>query len=148
MFSRLLPLFLIFVLAGCGSFRRSDDAAVARQQMIGYSREDVMACMGPPKKKATQDSVEVWQYLSTDGSHESTFSQYKYGSSYGSNMKVGGGAGDKSFCTVNIVIRNNAVSAVNYNGPTSSSLFADDEQCGYAVKNCVHAGYGNAGYGH
>jgi hypothetical protein len=35
--------------------------------MIGLSKEQVLACMGPPVSKAKEGSTEVWSYPSGDG---------------------------------------------------------------------------------
>ena len=130
-----LTLTLIAALAGCSSFHRSDDAAAAKTQMPGMTREQVLACMGPAKKKSSEGATEVWSYLSTNG----------YGSSNtagasGGGLFAAGGSHEHSFCTVNIVMKDGIVKAVHYNGPTASTMFAPDEQCGYAVANCVQPG--------
>jgi hypothetical protein len=102
--------------------------------MLGLPKEEVLACMGPPKQKSTVGSTEVWSYLSTNGYGHFGSSTYKpTGYSFTSSSH------EKSFCTVNIVMKEGVVAAVHYNGPTSSSLFAKDEQCGYAIANCVEA---------
>jgi hypothetical protein len=35
-------------------------------KMIGFSKERVLACMGPPTKQATVGATEVWSYESGD----------------------------------------------------------------------------------
>jgi hypothetical protein len=43
-----------------GAQDRGDDAAAkAKTRMIGMSKEDVLACMGIPKKKASEDATRV-----------------------------------------------------------------------------------------
>ena len=132
--ARLTVVCVICLLAGCGSLDRADAAAAAKKQMIGMPREDVLACMGPPKKKATVDATEVWSYFSTDGSGSSSTD-----SAYIGHFAHASGSHDHSFCIVNIVMKNAIVKAVNYNGPTGG-LLDKDEQCGYAISNCVTAG--------
>ena len=129
----LLSTALILTLAACTNLQRADDAATAKTRMIGMSREEVLSCMGVPKKKAAEGTTEVWSYLSTSGHGESTGAAYKP-----TGYAVTSSEHDHSFCTVNIVMKDGAVKAVHYNGPTSSSLFSKDDQCGYAIANCVN----------
>ena len=100
--------------------------------MIGMSREEVLSCMDPPKKKSSEGTTEVWSYLSTDGRGDYVGSTFKpTGYSFTSSTH------DRSFCTVNVVMKDGAVKAVHYNGSTSSTLFSQDDECGFAVANCV-----------
>jgi outer membrane protein assembly factor BamE (lipoprotein component of BamABCDE complex) len=132
MFYRLFILvMLVGAVAACASIQRSDDAAEAKVHMVGMTREDVLACMGPPKKKASVEATEVWSYVSRDGSSESMGNSYKIG-----GLTTHESTHDKGFCTVNVVMKEGAVTRVNYNGP-SGGYFAPNEQCGYAVANCV-----------
>lgn len=129
---KFLTVISLGVLLGGCAMQRADDAATAKKQMVGMTRLQVLACMGIPNRKAHDGALEVWSYLSTDGR----------GDYNGDTVKVTGythtnGEHNRSFCTVNIVMNNGAVSAINYNGPTSSYFFSEDDQCGYAVKNCV-----------
>jgi outer membrane protein assembly factor BamE (lipoprotein component of BamABCDE complex) len=122
---------IILALAACGSIQRSDDAAEAKVHMVGMSRQDVLECMGPPKKKAHQENTEVWSYASTDGTGGNESTTVPIGS-----IKHTSSQHDRSFCTVNVVMRDGVVTRVNYNGP-SGIFYAPDEQCGFAVANCV-----------
>ena len=126
-----VPFVLLFCLTGC-AMQRADDAAAAKKHMVGMAREEVLACMGPPKRKASEGVTEVWSYMSTDKNAQSIGNSLTSG-----DFKVSSTSRDKSFCTVNVVMKNGVVSAILYNGPTSSTLFAEDDQCGYAVKNCI-----------
>ncbi len=125
-------LALSIALAGCSSLRRSDDAAAAKTRMLGMSREEVLSCMGPPKKKSSEGTTEVWSYLSADGHGDYVGSTYKP-----TGYSLTSSTHDKSFCTVNIVMEEGSVKAVHYNGPTSTTLFSKDDQCGFAIANCV-----------
>ena len=131
---------LALSIAACSSFQRSDDAEAAQKRMRGLSREDVLACMGPARKKASEGTTEVWNYLSTDG----------HGESNGGGTKISGLAKDvtvnnnhsehdRSFCFVNVVMKDGIVTAVHYTGP-SGDMFTPYAQCGYAVANCVEPG--------
>lgn len=122
------------VFAAC-QFQRSADAERARTKMMGMSKEQVLTCMGPPKQKAKVETTEVWSYGSSSGG----------GSSYGLSSRRGSRSSadsfsfdtrDKGSCTVNVVMKEDEVVKVNYNGPRGGWL-AEDEQCAYAVEHCV-----------
>jgi len=125
---------LLFSLSACGHLRRDDMAAAAKTRMIGLSREDVLACMGPPKKKATEGTTDVWQYFSTDAQSSQDWGTFKpKGYSYG----LARGSYTKNNCTVNVVMKDGFVKAVNYLGPSGTLLITTQDQCGYAVAACV-----------
>ncbi len=127
-------LFLIAPLSACGYLSRDDTAAAAKTHMIGMSKEDVLACMGPAKKKATEGATDVWQYHSTDGQSTTDWNTLKpKRSAYGFSR----GSFSKNYCTVNIVMKDGFVKAVNYLGPSGTLLFTEQDQCGYAVAACV-----------
>ncbi len=140
MFHRLLfpIIFLIFIisLSACGHLRRDDVASAAKTRMIGLSKEDVLACMGPPKKKSSEGTTDVWQYFSSDGQSTQDWGTFKpKGYSYGLSR----GSYIKNHCTVNVVMKDGFVKAVNYLGPSGTLLFTDKDQCGYAVAACAGA---------
>ena len=127
--------------------QRAETARAAKVALVGMSREDVLACAGPPTQKAAEGATEVWSYPSGNGatSSFSTASAYGqghaygspgYASSTGSAYGFGTTVSHRKFCIVNIVMRDGGVTAVNYSGPTGG-LLAHGEQCAYAVENCV-----------
>jgi hypothetical protein len=117
---------LCAALGGC-AFQRAEIAQDARTQMVGLSKEQVLACMGAPANKAAEGKTEVWGYSSGNGM---TVTDASYG-------RFGGTAISSSrFCNVNVVMTGGQVSAVNYAGPTGGLLTAG-EQCAYAVDACV-----------
>jgi hypothetical protein len=146
LFSFAIFFALVVLLSGCSeSLKRDNEAAKAKAQMIGLSKEDVLACMGPPKKKAKEGSTEVWQFLSTDGRSVRSGGSYGFGgrtktssvSSSSDWLGLSSSSGGKRFCTVNIVMKDGVVTRVNYLGPTATSFYNDNDQCGYAVAACV-----------
>jgi outer membrane protein assembly factor BamE (lipoprotein component of BamABCDE complex) len=136
---RLLNLIIVIALAlplsACvgGSLRRDDNAARAKTQMIGMSKEDVLSCMGPPKKKATEGATDVWSYLSTDGQGNSVSDTYKPTGYSHTNSSH-----NKRFCTINVVMKEGVVTRINFLGPTATNFFNTNDQCGYAVAACVN----------
>jgi hypothetical protein len=62
--ARLLwPIVICLALTAC-AIQRSQTANEARSNMIGLSKEQVLACMGPPLNKGAEGGIEVWSYNS------------------------------------------------------------------------------------
>jgi hypothetical protein len=118
------------LLAAC-SVQRAETARTAKEQMIGLSKEKVLACMGPPANQMTVGGTEVWAYGSGNG--QTVGSVFASG---GSGFASGFGVTEQRFCKVNIVMTKDVVSEVNYSGPTGGIL-TQGEQCAFAVQNCV-----------
>ena len=115
--------------------------------MIGLTKEQVLACMGPPAAHAAEGATEVWSYESgNDRRTTVAFGQSRTsGSLYGSpgyasgsavTLSSGVGVSARRHCTVNVVMSEGRVSRVNYSGPTGG-LLTPGEQCAFAVSNCV-----------
>ena len=136
---RLVPLSfaLLFFLTGC-AMQRAADAQEAQQKMIGLSKEQIFACMGIPKRKASEGDTEIWSYKSTNGWSEKTTKSTSatFSGAIESALTFGDETKEKRFCTVQVVFRQGRVSALNYNGPTGGFL-TEDEQCSYAIRNCL-----------
>ncbi|MGO9742121.1 MAG: hypothetical protein ACLPN5_11530 [Roseiarcus sp.] len=125
-----LVIVLPVLLGGC-AIQRAETARSAKEQMIGLSDEKVLACMGPPADRMTVGQTEVWSYQSGNG--QTVGSVFASG---GNGFASGFGVTEQRFCKVNIVMSKNAVSEVNYSGPTGG-LLTQGEQCAFAVQNCV-----------
>ena len=50
-------------VADCAA-ERTQIANYAQNKMVGLTKEQVLACMGPPASKATEGATEVWSYPS------------------------------------------------------------------------------------
>ena len=121
---------LLGLLAGC-AVQRAQLANDAQGQMIGFSKEQVLACMGPPINKAAEGTTEVWSYSSGNGqTNVSTFV------SGGRGYASGFGTVQQRFCTINVTMTGGRVSRINYVGPTGG-LLTQGEQCAFALQNCV-----------
>ncbi len=137
-------------LAGC-AVQRAVVAQGAQEKMVGLSREQVLACMGPPSTKAAEGATEVWSYGS--GNDRTTaigtgFAQTNgsiSGERRGNQFSATGAAtttslatinSSRRFCTVNVVMTDGRVSKLNYAGPTGGIL-TGGEQCAFAVQNCI-----------
>jgi hypothetical protein len=109
-------------MSGC-AFERAQMAQDARSQLVGFSKEQVLACMGPAANKAVEGSTEVWSYPSGNG---------QVNAAYGDGFATA----SKQFCTVNVTMASGRVSQINYVGPTGGPLTAG-AQCAFAVQNCI-----------
>jgi len=155
----LVPVCVL--VAGC-SVQRAQTASKAQVTMVGMPAETVLACMGPPQARATQESTEVWSYNSGGSTVGSGFSHTQSsgvssaagtaagvavpGAFVASGAATGAYSGQSTstsfsrttnrYCIVNIVMRDGAVSAINYSGNTGGVLTQGSE-CAYAVQNCA-----------
>ena len=129
----LMVVLLCLAASGC-KFTRVETASRAQTEMIGMSKAAVLACMGAPAAKEAAEQIEVWSYPS--GGDVDTFgtgTAYSSGSSvYGSGVA----SSKQRYCVVSIVMQNDIVTRVNYQGRTGG-LLTEGEQCAFAVTNCV-----------
>ena len=144
---RVVFACLVFLLGGC-SVQRALEARDAKDQMIGLTREQVLACMGPPASKAAEGATEVWSYnsgnnqttVSTFGSSTTNASVYgtrNYATGQALTTSSGFGVARSRYCLVNVTMHNGRVAQLNYVGPTGG-LITQGEQCAFAIQNCVH----------
>jgi outer membrane protein assembly factor BamE (lipoprotein component of BamABCDE complex) len=122
----LFAAALACLLWGC-AFERAKVAADAQYQMVGLSKEQVLACMGPPATKAAEGTTEVWSYPSGNGETDTAVTGNRFFVSANSSQK---------FCTVNVTMTGGRVSRLNYVGPTGG-LLTPGEQCAFAIRNCT-----------
>jgi outer membrane protein assembly factor BamE (lipoprotein component of BamABCDE complex) len=130
-FSVRLRVFLAMAvglaLTGC-ALQRAQLANQAQNQMVGLTKEQVLACMGPPVNHAAVGETEVWTYTSGNGRTDTAINGNNFGATAISTQRS---------CTVNVVMTGGRVSSLNYNGPTGG-LITPGEQCAFAVQNCTH----------
>src|ERR1035437_9430061 len=126
------------IVASC-AVMRAKEANEAQATMVGMSKEQILACMGPPIAKAVEGMTEVWSYNSGNGktvgfgtssASVSGDRNYAYGSGFSTMVT------EQRFCTVNVTITNGRVDRINYVGPTGG-LITQGEQCAFAIDNCV-----------
>jgi outer membrane protein assembly factor BamE (lipoprotein component of BamABCDE complex) len=123
---RVGALLACLFLAAC-AIQRAQVANDAQSQMIGLTKEQVLACMGPPVNKATEGTTEVWSYASGNGQTDVALAGGRGWASGSSSQK---------YCTVNVTMAGGRVSRLNYVGPTGG-LLTPGEQCAFALQNCV-----------
>lgn len=116
----------------CCAIQRAQVAHEAQDKMVGLTKEQVLACMGPPANKAAEGATEVWSYSSGNGTTISSgVGQYHgYGLASATTMTT------SRFCTVNVTMTGGRVAQVNYLGPTGG-LLTRGEQCAFAVERCA-----------
>ncbi|MGH8613505.1 MAG: hypothetical protein ACREYF_16185 [Gammaproteobacteria bacterium] len=115
--AKCAPIIVGLILGAC-AIQRAQVASEAQKKMIGLTREQILACMGPPSAKASEGATEVWSYPS--GNNHIAFSN---------------GFATSRFCTVNVTMANGRVASMNYIGPTGGIL-TPNEQCAFAVEHC------------
>ena len=113
------------------SIQRSVIANDAQTKMIGLTKDQVLACMGPPSSKAREGATEVWSYPSGNGHTAMAMS-----GSANHGVITGSGVAESRFCTVNVTMIDGKVSRMNYLGPTGGIL-SPNEQCAFAVEQCT-----------
>jgi hypothetical protein len=117
-----ISITVAVAVAGC-AIQRAQIAQDARASMVGMTKEQALACMGPPVNKGVEGATEVWSYPSGNGATVGT---------YGNGIATS----SRRFCTVNLTMAAGRISQVNYLGPTGGLLTAG-EQCEFAIQNCV-----------
>ncbi len=105
MFRVGILIALLLMLCGC-AFQRAQEAADARAQIVGLTKEQVFTCMGIPPQKAKEGAVEVWTYLSGNDQVARL------------EMPLRRRAATGRLCTVSIAFQQERVSRVNYVGQT------------------------------
>jgi hypothetical protein len=125
---RVYFVLVTLMLAGCAG-QNLIQLQDARQQLVGFSEEKILACMGRPQGRFTFSGTEVWQYNSGIGRGPS--------SATSSTRAMGAGAPVKGtrYCVVNIAMSSKAVQSVSYTGLTG--VLPEDEQCASAVRKCL-----------
>jgi hypothetical protein len=147
MIVRIIALVICCCSIAACAVQRAQVANEAQSKMIGMSKEQVLACMGPPANKATEGATEVWSYNSGNGytavstiSSADTTASVTGGPGYasGNASTVGSefGVAHRRFCAVNVTMVNGRVGRLNYVGSTGGLLTAG-EQCAFAVQNCT-----------
>jgi hypothetical protein len=116
------------MLAGCAG-QNLIQLQDSRRQLVGFSDEKILACMGKPQGRFTFNGTEVWQYNSNVGREPAGDAASAKAMGAGAPVK------GKRYCIVNIAMSNRAVQSVSYTGLTG--VLPEDEQCASAVKACL-----------
>lgn len=119
-------LFATLGLTGC-SIMRAQTAADAQTEMVGMSRAQIRSCMGPATRTASAGADEIWLYDMGNGRINASQAGTRNGDAA---VRPG------RHCTVVVTMRNGRVDQLSYLGVTGGML-TRDEQCAFAVENCV-----------
>jgi hypothetical protein len=145
-----MAIGVALIVSGC-AVQRAVVARSAQEKMVGLSKEQVLACMGPPASKAAEGSTEVWSYnsgndhVSTIGSGyaqtSGTINGARIGNTFSATANstttsLSAATASRRSCKVNIVMNEGIVSRLNYSGPTGG-LLTGGEQCAFAVESCA-----------
>ena len=114
---RICLILALSLLTAC-KFYRAEVASDAQTQMVGMSKEAVLACMGAPAQIGQAGDTEVWSYSS--GGDATTVSSTTL----------------QRYCIVNVLMADDRVRSISYSGRTGG-LLTEGEQCAFAVENCV-----------
>jgi hypothetical protein len=131
-----IPFACCLLFAGC-TVQRALVAQDAQTKMVGLTKEQVLACMGPPASRMAEGATEVWSYNSGDGRTTTTASATTIADPGRTTISgVGTAVTRQRSCTVNVTMADGRVNRVNYLGPTGGLLTAG-EQCAYVVQACA-----------
>lgn len=111
--------------------QRAQLAADAKQSMLGFSKEQILQCMGPANNIQAIGNTESWQYYS--GRKSFVHSNINI---YDNNYATVNSNVTTRYCVVNVTFLNNKLSSITYSGKTGG-LFSHDSECAYAVRNCT-----------
>ena len=130
-----------FGLAGC-AVERAATAQQARQDLIGKSKAEIIACAGVPSSTIKEGQVEVlaYQYDGDVQVFQSSTAEAIGTRSDNTVRTTGFGLGVSSVrrrqCIANFVFENGRLKQLNYSGRTGGVL-TQGEQCAFIVSNCV-----------
>ncbi len=148
----ILLLALLLLSAAC-TIQHSFVASRGESELLGMSKQSLLACAGAPARTAIFEGIEVFTYTggedtveyahtftrgrgSTSGTHASGTAS---GDANNTSQTDTGGKSTHRYCEVIFVLKNAVVDSVNYSGPIGE-LPTKGEQCAVAVKNCLSQG--------
>jgi hypothetical protein len=126
-------LCLLFLIAGCASAKRQEAADLARTQMIGMSKADLIACAGVPSGQAASGRTEALAYRFVGSSSSSTFVQ----AVPGQNAAFADTDTTTRWCEATFTLTDGKITSVGYRGKTGGLLANRQETCGHIVDQCV-----------
>ena len=144
-------IWILFALASASllACQIESVATKAQSQMLGLKRDQVMACMGPPRATYEEGSTEIWEYY-TESAPKTTY--YETTESLKDSKDEDDDKDRKSTrtrkevyttqlnCKIHVVYVGDRVTRVNYTGNTDRGGFYKDDECSRVVRNCVYEG--------
>lgn len=126
--NRILALGSVFVVTACASqsMRDSDAAFIAQAELVGLSREQVIACAGKPDSSETKGDTERLTYSASSGE---------------TSLTVGGRGtlleNAPRSCKVVFGLRRGYVDGVEYVGSRTGGMLTPGEECLPIVRKCT-----------
>jgi hypothetical protein len=126
---RLGFLVILGALSGC-ILVNQQMAETAKTALVGKSRSQILACAGIPNQTFRDGATEYMAYYGSGNvrTHGSGFVE--------GNSIIYSGGSRQAQCVVNIAIRNDYVSDVNYRS-SGGAITAPDEACGIVLRGCL-----------
>ena len=124
----LVTIISIASLSGC-KYNRVKTAQVAKTELIGMSKGELLSCAGVPDKAMSSNGIEFLSYRSGGETSYSAKTIYGYNPTTFINSS-------HRFCDITITLKNDKVQKVSYSGKTGG-LLTQGEQCAYVLENCV-----------
>jgi len=146
MFKTLAPLAALAVLATGCTIAQSVDANRAKEEMVGMSRIELLACAGLPGNVYSEGDTEIMVYYtqggvvgtgSTIGGAQSsgTYGMGRYNSTaYGGNF--GASNSKVQDCQTTFVLRHGRIDRVNMVG-RGEGVAVPNSQCEPIIRNCI-----------
>ena len=132
--TRIPAVFLLaLAVAGC-AISKSNTAEQAQADLIGFSKEQILTCMGAPVAEKKVGTTEVWSYFAeVSRATVTTGSAYDDGyGAYGSAVT----SRSQNNCTANISFKDDLVAGVSYTGD-AGGLITPYRACYPLIKNCL-----------
>jgi outer membrane protein assembly factor BamE (lipoprotein component of BamABCDE complex) len=122
-------IFLLMIsssLTGC-VVDRNIRATNAKSDIVGFSKQEVVGCMGIPHRQASIGGTEIWEY-STGNEHNVGFVSDGWGGGYLTNKTRN--------CTATLTFDSSgSVSAMQYSGKTGGLIWGV-QKCGELFRGC------------
>jgi len=122
----MVTLLASLTMACFGKFERAEIADRAQTELIGMSKKDVFLCAGVPEHEEKVDDLEFLTYDS--GGDSSSVGHLSNNTAVIATHRL--------YCEVTFVLKDGAVTKVNYQGRTGG-LATKGEQCAFVVENCL-----------
>ena len=146
MIKTLAPLAALAVLATGCTIAQSVDANRAKEEMVGMSRIELLACAGLPGNVYSEGDTEIMVYYTQGGvvGTGSSIAGSQYDGTYGmgrySGSSYGGGFGFSQSkvqdCQTTFVLRHGKIDRVNMVGRGEGAA-VPDSQCEPIIRNCI-----------
>lgn len=122
------------LLIGCAASRRQETAEMARTQLVGMSRENLLACAGRPATRTQAEDLEYFVYVRREAGID-TATREPVGATGGL------GAPPTSTlslqCEATVKLEQGKVSSISYRGQSGGVVMNRQEVCGYIFERCV-----------